>query len=135
MDAHSFDSPLSHFDAAAMLDVLNVPLVVLDGEGCAVYANAAALVLLRVRAQDLKGRPLDQLFAMGPALRQWLTALLRGVDRGGPRRATVLELTLPGVRLRLKAAVVEAGITGPHLVVQLGRVRPVRVTPVLLECA
>lgn len=143
MDPHSFHSPLAHFDATALLDALGVPLLVLDPDCCVSYANVAARRLLRLGLDRLQGRPLDHLFLEGLPLRRQCEQMLRAPEGAGPLQIPSLDLAEGSRRLRLKAFAVD-GLTGPHLIVQLGRVRLARARPVLslvangesqLECA
>lgn len=131
MDADTLLSPLAHFDPSALLDRLEVPLVVLDAGCCLTWANAAAARLLRTDLGALRGRPFDHAFA-DSGLRASLKAALEGRE-GGERgmRLTVREPGCPRRELALRATRFVDDLTGPHLLLQLSRVRRRRRTPVL----
>ena len=127
MDVQTFDSPLSHFDATGVLDSLEQPLLVLDAEGCVVFANEAARRLLSLSMRELQGQPLDLLFTEGQRLRGTLARLVR--DESEQRRALrvcVRELARQERQLALKVTVFDDVFSGPHLLVQLVRVRALR---------
>jgi nitrogen-specific signal transduction histidine kinase len=133
MDAQTFLSPLSHIDAAGMLESIAVPVLVLDRDCCVVFANCAARTLLRVGLRELRGQPVDLLFTEGSRLRGVLSALVAaGADtRVRPLRVAVRELTRPERQLALKAQPIDDDVTGKHLIVQLARVRQKKARPVL----
>jgi len=132
MDVRTFHSPLSHFDPTSLIDSLAQPLMVLDGECCVVFANAAARRLLKASMRDLQGQPLDLLFADGPVVRGRLTRFLRA-EAAEERRAVRLPVSdLDGRRhLSLKVTPLDDEISGPHLLVQLGRSRKANRRPAL----
>ncbi len=124
MEPQTFHSTLSHLDATGLIDTLPQPILILDSEVCVAFANRAARALLGLSLRELQGQPLDLLFQDGQALRatftrQWAEALVRV----RPPRLTVRELARPERELALKLQAFEAESTGPHLLVQLSRVR------------
>ena len=121
-------SPLAHFDPAELLDAQATGLMVLDAHLCTIYANVGAQDLLGIGLNQVRGRPLSELFA-DPAP---LTALLRlALERGEPCAGHELTLTpvagLQGPRapVVVDAAVtpLEGQITGTHLLLELGDAR------------
>jgi nitrogen-specific signal transduction histidine kinase len=132
-DAHTIHSPLSHFDATSMLESLALPVLVLDRDCCVVFINGAARAVLHSGLRELQGRPLDLLFEQGLRLRAALSGLLNAPagDTPRPMRIPVRQLTQPERRLALKAQVLDDELTGPHLLVQLARLRERKRRPVL----
>ena len=133
MDVETFHSPLSHFDATGLLDSLTQPVLVLDAECCVVFANASARRILSLSLRELQGQPLDLLFADGALLRAKLARLVRG-ESAEQRRATrvnVRELARPERHLALNVSVFDDEVSGPHLLIQFSRARPVRRRPAL----
>lgn len=120
---HSFHSPLSHFDAAAVLEVLGVPLLVLDGDCCVTFANTAARRLLRLSTAEFQGRPFDHLFRDGGDLRRRLKSLLREPEPGRTVEMRVMQVSHPRRGLRAKVFAIDGAPTGPHLIVQIARPR------------
>lgn len=133
MDVETFHSPLSHFDATGLLESLAQPVLVLDAECCVVFANAAARRLLSLSMRELQGQPLDLLFADGALLRARLArhAIGEGAQQRRPLRLSVRELARQERQLGLKVSVFDDGIYGPHLLIQLARVRTLRRRPSL----
>jgi nitrogen-specific signal transduction histidine kinase len=124
MDAQSFHSPLSHFDATGLIDSLAVPLLVLDADCCVVFANASARSLLSLSLRELPGQPLDLLFADGQILRATLARLFTDDTRvRSPLRVAVRELARPDRQFALKVQTFEDEYSGPHLLVEMARVR------------
>jgi nitrogen-specific signal transduction histidine kinase len=131
VDAPSYHSPLSHFDATDMLETLGLPVLVLDRECCVVFVNQAARRLTGLAPRQMQGQPLDLLFADGRGLRASLSRLLATGTRAQPLRLAVRQLARPERALVLKAQVLDDEATGPHLLVQLGRMRERKRRPVL----
>jgi nitrogen-specific signal transduction histidine kinase len=125
MDASTIPSPLSHLDAATMLDTLAVPVLVLDRDCCVVFINGSACALLGLQLRQLRGQPLDLLFADGQRVRGMLSRLVSGgpEQASRPLRIEVCELARADRRLALKAQIIDDELTGPHLLVQLARNR------------
>lgn len=125
MDAQPFHSPLSHFDATGLIDTLALPVLVLDAECCVVFANASARSLLTLSLRELQGQPLDLLFMDGQILRAALGKHLRNDDprKRPPLRLAVRELARPDRQLALKVQTFEDEFSGPHLLIQMARVR------------
>jgi len=126
MEAQSFQSsPLSHFDATGLIDSLALPVLVLDAECCVVFANVSARALLTMSMRELQGQPLDLLFADGQLLRGALRRLFIDEGQRGrrPLRLAVRELARPERQLALKVHTFEDEYSGPHLLVQMARVR------------
>ena len=131
MDVQSFHSPLSHFDATGLIDSMPQPMLVLDAEGCVVFANAAALRVLSLSMRELQGQPLDLLFIDGQRLRAALSRLVVQDVPQRPARFAVRELARPERQLALKVTVFDDEFSGPHLLIQLARVRALRRRPAL----
>ena len=133
MDVQSFHSPLSHFDATGLLDSLAQPVLVLDAEGCVVFANVTARKLLSLSMRELQGLPLDLLFIDGQWLRAALARLVMGdaLERPRSMRFAVRELARPERQLALKVKAFDDEFSGPHLLIQLARVRTHRRRPAL----
>lgn len=134
MDVDTFHSPLSHFDATGLLDSLAQPVLVLDAECCVVFANASARRILSLSLRELQGQPLDLLFADGALLRAKLARLVRGgqtTEQQRPTRLCVRELARPERQLGLNVSVFDDEVSGPHLLIQFSRARPVRRRPAL----
>jgi nitrogen-specific signal transduction histidine kinase len=133
MDVQSFQSPLSHFDATGLLDSLEQPLLVLDAECCVVFANASARRLLTLSMRELQGQPLDLLFTEGQRLRGTLARCVMSdsPQQRRPMRFSVRELARQERQLALKVTVFDDEFSGPHLLIQLARVRPMRRRPSL----
>jgi two-component system nitrogen regulation sensor histidine kinase GlnL len=121
-------SPLAHFDPAELLDAQSTGLVVLDAHLCTIYANVGAQDLLGLGLNQVRGRPLSELFA-DPAP---LVALLRlSLERGEPCAGHEITLTpVAGVQgprapvvIDLAVTPLEAQITGPHLLLELSDAR------------
>ena len=131
MDVQSFHSPLSHFDATGLLDSMPQPMLVLDAEGCVVFANPSARRLLSLSMRELQGQPLDLLFIDGQKLRTALARLVVQDVPQRPARFSVRELARPERQLALKVTVFDDDFSGPHLLIQLARVRALRRRPAL----
>ncbi len=133
MDVETFHSPLSHFDATGLLDSLTQPLLVLDAECCVVFANASARRLLTLSMRELQGQPLDLLFFEGALLRAKLARFATADASEGRRalRISVRELARQERQLALNVSVFDDEFYGPHLLIQLARVRTLRRRPVL----
>ncbi|MFO1400324.1 MAG: nitrogen regulation protein NR(II) [Steroidobacteraceae bacterium] len=121
-------SPLAHFDPAELLDAQAPGLLVLDAHLCTIYANVGAQDLLGLGLNQVRGRPLSELFA-DPAP---LAALLRlALERGEPCAGHEITLTpIAGVQGPRTPVVVdvavtplEGQVTGPHLLLELGDAR------------
>jgi len=133
MDVETFHSPLSHIDATGLLDSLAHAVLVLDAECCVVYANAAARHVLTLSMRELQGQPLDLLFIEGQRLRATLARLVvtESPAHRRPMRFSVREFARQERALALKVSVFDDEFSGPHLLVQLARARPVRCRPAL----
>jgi two-component system nitrogen regulation sensor histidine kinase GlnL len=117
-------SPLAHFDPAELLDAQSTGLLVLDAHLCTVYANVGAQDLLGLGLNQVRGRPVSELFAEPEAL----VALLRlSLERAEPCAGHEIALTpiaplqgpRPPVVVDVAVTPLEAQITGPHLLLEL----------------
>jgi PAS domain S-box-containing protein len=64
-----------------LLDVVNEPVIMADGEGDIVFANRACFALLRYSAQEIYGKPLAELIA--PEQRARFSSELSALSRAG----------------------------------------------------
>jgi two-component system nitrogen regulation sensor histidine kinase GlnL len=121
-------SPLAHFDPAELLDAQATGLLVLDAHLCTIYANVGAQDLLGIGLNQVRGRPLSELFADPAAL----VALLRlALARGEPCAGHEIMLTTvaglhgprPPAVVDVAVTPLEGQITGPHLLVELNNAR------------
>jgi two-component system nitrogen regulation sensor histidine kinase GlnL len=117
-------SPLAHFDPAELLDAQATGLVVLDAHLCTIYANVGAQDLLGLGLNQVRGRPISELFADAAPL----AALLRlALERGEPCAGHELSLLpIAGLQVPRAPVVVDAAvtplegqITGRHLLLEL----------------
>ena len=117
-------SPLSHFDPAELLDAQSTGLMVLDAHLCAVYVNVGAQDLLGLGLNQVRGRPVSELFADPEPL----VAILRlSLQRGEPCAGHEITLTpiapLQGPRdpvvVDVTVTPLEGQITGTHLLLEL----------------
>ncbi len=121
-------SPLAHFDPAELLDAQSTGLLVLDAHLCTIYANVGAQDLLGVGLNQVRGRPLAELFVDAAPL----TALLRlALERSEPCAGHELTLTTiaglhgphPPVVVDVAVTPLEGQLTGPHLLLELADAR------------
>ena len=117
-------SPLAHFDPAELLDAQATGLMVLDAHLCTIYANVGAQDLLGLGLNQVRGRPISELFADAAPL----AALLRlALERGEPCAGHELSLLpIAGLQVPRAPVVVDAAvtplegqITGRHLLLEL----------------
>jgi two-component system nitrogen regulation sensor histidine kinase GlnL len=117
-------SPLAHFDTAELLDAQSTGLVVLDAHLCSIYANVGAQDLLGLGLNQVRGRPVSELFADPEAL----VALLRlALQRREPCAGHEITLTpiasvqgpRPPVVVDVAVTPLEGQITGTHLLLEL----------------
>lgn len=128
--AHDFSSasPLSHFDPTELIDALSTGVVVLDAQLCVVYANVGTQDLLGFGLNQVRGRPVGNLFAESDVLNQLLR---RSLERGEIVSGHELTLTpiaairglRPPVVVDATVTPLEGQITGTHLLLELADAR------------
>ena len=128
MAVETYGSPLAHFDPAELLDAQATGLVVMDAHFCTIYANVGAQDLLGLGLNQVRGRPVSELFADPGAL----VAVLRlSLERGEPCAGHEIALTpiaqLQGPRESVVVDVtvtpLEGQVTGRHLLLELADAR------------
>jgi len=123
-------SPLSHFDSTELLDALSTGVVVLDSTLCVIYANVGTQDLLGFGLNQVRGRPIGDLFAES----QLLTDMLRRARETG-ETYSVHEILLtpiaaiqgsgqrPPVVVDATVTTLEGQVTGTHLLLELSDAR------------
>jgi len=124
--AHDFHSasPLSHFDSTELLDALSTGVVVLDSHLCVIYANVGTQDLLGFGLNQVRGRPIGDLFVDSASL---VGLLRRALERGETFSMHELQLipiaaihgTRPPVVADATVTRLEGQITGTHLLLEL----------------
>ena len=127
---HNYSSPsaLSHIEAAAVLEALGQPVLVLDADGCVTYASSDARRLLGTPMERLRGRPFHHLFAESRQLHAEVLRLLHEAPAGNCV-ISVTEIASAGRVLKARLSVIDDAENLPHMLVHLSIPRSSRRNP------
>lgn len=127
---YNFSSPsaLSHIEAAAVLEALGQPLLVLDADGCVSYASSEARRLLGTPMERLRGRPFHHLFSEARLVHGEVLRMLHEAPETDCRLA-VTESAQTARQFRLRLSLIDDPENLPHVLVHLRTQRGGRRSP------
>jgi two-component system nitrogen regulation sensor histidine kinase GlnL len=121
-------SPLSHFDSTELLDALATGVVMLDSKLYVIYANVGTQDLLGFGLNQVRGRPVGELFADAEALISMLRRSLQSGETLSMHEMPLVPVAAiqgqrPPVLVDATVTPLEGQVTGTHLLLEIADAR------------